>query len=229
EFVPENEEQPVVIAEPDRIGAEVSDPLISPRGKTIGEDAGRFSGLPHAGQLLPVGRPGPQLEMTVVVGTGREWRLPARLFVKFGDESIDAGPVESQPCSVGRPGGVKAIIGGAVGQASQTAAVEICGPYFVITAAVGVEGDSFAVRGPSRHAVAATVVGQLARFGAVPSGDEEVFLRAAESVKGQPLAVRRKLGRRYAAFSAGDGRHCADDSALLRIESDALNILFDDV
>jgi len=39
EFVPENEEQPVVIAEPDRIGAEVSDPLISPRGKRIGEDA----------------------------------------------------------------------------------------------------------------------------------------------------------------------------------------------
>src|SRR4030095_3637672 len=160
------------------------DPLIRPRGKRIGEDAGRFSGLPHACQLLPVGRPGPQFEMTLVVGTGRERRLPVRLFVEFGDEGIDAGLVESQPRSVGRPGGVKAIIGGAVGQASQTPAVEFYGPYFVISAAVGIEGDSFAVRRPARHAIAATVVGQLARFGAVPSGDEEVFLQAAESVKG---------------------------------------------
>src|SRR5262249_19169815 len=184
---PEDEEQPVVIAEPDRIGAEVSDPLISPCGKRIGENARRFSAPPHARQLLPVGRPGPQLEMTLVVGTGRERRLRARLFVEFSDEGVDAGLVKSQPRSVGRPGGVKAIIGGAVGQASQPAAVEVYGPYFVITPAVGIEGDSFAVRRPAWHAVAATVVGQLARFGAVPSGDEEVFLRAAESVKGQPL------------------------------------------
>src|SRR5262249_8331919 len=100
--------------------------------------------------------------MARVVGTGRERRLVARLFVEFGDECIDAGLVESQPCPVGRRGGVKAIIGGAVGQASQTAAVEVYGPYFVITAAVGVEGDSFAVRRPAWHTVAATVVGQLA-------------------------------------------------------------------
>src|SRR5262249_36829998 len=154
---------------------------------------------------------GPQLEMTGGVGPRgkRLRRLLVPLFVELDDESVDAGLVESQPPSVGRPGGVIAIVGRAVGQASQTAAVEADRPYLVITAAVGIEGDLFSVRRPARHAIAATVVGQLSRFRAVPSGDEEVFLRAAESVKGQPLAVWGKLRRRHAAFAAGDGRHRA--------------------
>src|SRR5262250_2182903 len=169
--------------------------------------------------------------MTFVAGPGRDRlrRLLGPLFVRFNDERIDAGFVKSQLFSIGRPGRIKAILRRALGQAPQTAAIEVDGPDFVTAAAVGIERDSLSVWRPARHAIASTVVGQLARFGTVPSGDEKVLLRAAESVISQPLAIRRKLRRRHPALACGNGRQRANNGSLLWIEPDALNILFDNV
>src|SRR5262249_34242219 len=162
-------------------------------------------------------------------GRRRLRRLLGPLFVGFNDESIDAGLVKSQLLSIGRPGRIKAILGRALGQAPQTAAIEVDGPDFVTAAAVRIERDSPSVRRPARHAIAAAAVGHLAWSGTVPSGDEEVFLRAAESVISQPLPVRRKLRRRHTALAGGNRRQRANNGALLWVELDALNILFDNI